>query len=76
MPYEELECLDGYRGSCSGTVEYRHTSSFGKGFPRCEKHHAERMARRQNSIEQYADSDVPPAWFDPTAAGERWNEDD
>lgn len=34
------------------------------------------MKRRENSMEIYADSDLPPAWFDPTIAGERWSEDD
>jgi len=24
---------------------------------------------------KWADSDIPPPWFDPGYAGERWNED-
>jgi len=34
-----------------------------------------RLERYENSIERYADSDVAPSWFDPSYAGERWNED-
>ena len=33
------------------------------------------LDRYENSIERYADSDVPPDWFDPAAAGERWDDD-
>jgi hypothetical protein len=33
------------------------------------------LDRRENSIERWADSDVPPPWFDPTFAGERWEDD-
>lgn len=28
-----------------------------------------------NSVARWADSDVPPPWFDPCAAGERWDDD-
>lgn len=31
--------------------------------------------RNRDSIARYADSDVVPEWFDPTIAGERWDDD-
>lgn len=72
---EELECLEDYgEGTCSGPVEY-HSLGSGNAFPRCEKHWSERLDRYENSIEQYADSDVAPSWFDPADAGERWDDD-
>ncbi|ALF01567.1 hypothetical protein AVU96_gp068 [Mycobacterium phage Snenia] len=39
--------------------------------------YVERVQPRMDAIrERYPDTDIPPAWFDPTYAGERWNEDD
>jgi hypothetical protein len=61
---EELECLDGPEG-CQGNVEYRMPlSPSGRAFPRCDHHWS--FSWR---------SDVPPAWFDATACGERWEDD-
>ena len=73
------DCLDGFGAadSCSGPVEF-HSIDPGRtpAFPRCEKHWGERLARRENSIERYENSDVAPAWFDPADAGERWTDDE
>lgn len=30
--------------------------------------------RNSDSIARYADSDVPPDWFDPSIAGESWDD--
>jgi hypothetical protein len=62
--------------TCKGEVEY-HSTDPGRAaaFPRCEHHWTQRLDRRENSMEMYADSDVPPSWFDPSIAGERWDED-
>ena len=71
------ECLDDRgEGTCSGPVEY-HSIDPGRqrAFPRCDLHWNERLDRRQNSMEMYADSDVAPSWFDPSYAGERWDEE-
>lgn len=69
------ECLD-WRddGSCRGPVDYRWTGS-SRHWPRCEAHWDLRMAKREKSMEVYADSDVEPDWFDPTDIGERWDDD-
>jgi len=61
---------------CKGPIEF-HSVDPGRtqAWPRCEKHWAKRLARRENSMEKYENSDVVPSWFDPTFAGERWEED-
>jgi hypothetical protein len=70
---ERLECIDEGMDDCSGPVEW-HSVDPGRAqaFPRCEKHWGERLDRRENSIERYEFSDVPPDWFDPANAGEEW----
>jgi hypothetical protein len=70
-------CIDfNEEDPCKGPIEF-HSVDPGRAeaFPRCEKHWAKRLERRENSIEKYENSDVVPAWFDPTYAGERWEED-
>lgn len=74
---DELECLDDHgENTCSGPVEY-HSIDPGRtrAFPRCQKHWGERLNSRDNSIERYENSDVAPGWFDPSYAGERWDDD-
>jgi hypothetical protein len=41
----------------------------------CMTHMGEHWERQERINRDYPDSDVPPAWFDPMAAGERWNDD-
>jgi len=75
---EPLECLDDHgQGNCRGPVEYRMAlSGTGRSFPRCELHWARRLDEQDRINRLYApDSDVPPVGFDPTFAGERWDED-
>lgn len=72
------DCLDNRRNDpCHGDVLF-HSINPGvqQGSPRCDKHWAQRLDRRENSLERYADSPIAPVWFDPAFAGERWNEDD
>lgn len=70
-----LECLDDHDDDCWGPVEY-HSVDPGraKAFPRCERHWRLRLDRRERSMERYENSDVAPGWFDPAAAGERWDD--
>jgi hypothetical protein len=73
---EPLECLDNLKGGCAGAVEYRSpTSPTGKSFPRCDAHWSAHLDWYAEHRRKYPDSDIPPAWFDPTAAGERWEDD-
>lgn len=72
---DEIVCLE-ISDDCFGPVEY-HSIDPGRqrGFPRCARHWRLRVKRRENSIELYADSDVAPSWFDPSYAGERWDDE-
>lgn len=73
------DCLDGPEG-CEGEVFERLTrSGSGMRFPRCEKHYAEYAvemdAKHAETRRRYPDTDCPPSWFDPSYAGERWDDD-
>ena len=74
---ETLECLDMDRGPCGGSVEYREPlwGGSGRSFPRCAVHWGVRLEEHEAHTAVYPDSPIAPAWFDPTAAGERWDED-
>lgn len=53
------------------------TAPYQAGSPvaRCIRHFDERLARYESSIERYAASDAVPSWFDPSYAGERWDDE-
>ena len=72
---EPLECLDGRpEDPCEGEVEFRMPlSSTGRSFPRCEKHWERRLAEQDRINDRYPV--LPPSDFDPSYAGERWDED-
>lgn len=65
-------CLD--CGKHEG-VEYRTTPdrTDGKSFPRCERCFQRRLDSSQHALE--LQSPTPPRWFDPSYAGERWDEE-
>lgn len=71
-PAEALECLNGPDG-CKGPVEYRWPGYGERYWPRCEHHGEERLAREDEARERYPV--LPPSDFDPSFAGERWDED-
>jgi hypothetical protein len=73
VPFDADECLE-YGPDCSGPVEL-HWAGGQRSWPRCTHHGEQRRERYENSLERYADSDVVPDWFDPTYAGERWEDD-
>jgi hypothetical protein len=77
VSHEELKCLEDNTGKCSGPVEMREPlSGTGKSFPRCASHWSARLEKQEEIVRRYAPfSDVPPSGFDPTAWGERWDED-
>jgi hypothetical protein len=72
IPHEAEECLE-YNDDCQGPVELHTVGSATRAWPRCRHHADQRYERYENSIERYADSDVPPSWFDPSYAGESWD---
>jgi hypothetical protein len=69
------DCLEGPEG-CQGDVEHRMPlSGTGRAFPRCDKHWELRLDTQERINRDYPDSPIAPAWFDPAAAGERWDDD-
>ena len=73
---EPLKCVQAHDGTCNGPVEL-HLSTGGTGYsyPRCRGHYGRLLDRQREIWERYPDSDTPPSWFDPTYAGESWNDD-
>lgn len=73
LPAEE--CLDYGRDECRGPVHY-HSLDPGirPAFPRCSRHWGRRLAEDERHRSDYPDSPIPPAWFDPSIAGETWDD--
>lgn len=68
-----LECRDDIN-PCQGTVEYRMPlSGTGQSFPRCDKHWRERLDVQDGINRRYPT--YAPSDFDPSYAGESWDED-
>ena len=69
-----MECLDDGRNDCLGPIEYRMPlSSSGKSFPRCERHWDARLKEQARINRDYPYNQ--PSDFDPSYAGEAWDED-
>ena len=71
------DCLEyGHTTPCRGPVTYRLSpNGTGMRIPRCDRHEQEAERRREEILERYPDSPIPPSWFDPAAAGEHWDDD-
>ena len=74
-----LECIDAHafdEGECRGSIELRPSlTGTGTPIPRCDLHWLARQERDERDRIDYPDSPIPPAWFDPMAAGERWDDE-
>ena len=69
-----MRCIESRRGTCKGDVEPRESLS-GTGTPiaRCDHHYDLRLDEQERIERTYGtNSDVAPAWIDPTYAGEKW----
>jgi hypothetical protein len=74
----ERECLDHYNPdhTCTGPVTGQPShAGTGAMIYRCEAGHEVADERARKVRERYPDSPTPPGWFDPTYAGERWDEE-
>lgn len=60
---------------CSGDVLTRYSRSGMTSTLRCEGHEMAHQDVLDGISRRYPDSDVAPSWFDPTYAGESWNDD-
>lgn len=69
-----LECIRSSE-ECSGKVEFRFPPDRDdfNAFPLCKFHWNKRLDEAEKNLELL--SDIPPDWFDPAYAGERWDED-
>lgn len=71
---DPIECLDDHKGDCSGAVEFRMPlTATGKSFPRCDKHWDKRLDEQEKINQRYPYH--APADFDPSYAGERWDDE-
>ena len=69
-------CLDDHKGGCSDGVElYPSLAGTGTMIPRCEYHQDKHTEQHNDHLKVYPDSPIAPDWFDPAAAGERWDDD-
>lgn len=70
---EMPECLDN-DDNCRGNVEYRYAlSGTGRSFPRCDFHWDARLRVQEGINRRYPR--MAPADFDPSDAGENWDDD-
>ena len=77
MTNVRMRCLDDHgRGTCRGEVLPRERPRDGSAYPRCEGHWEVRRAEYARIDRDYPDSPNPPEWFDPTYAGEVWDDSD
>lgn len=79
----ELKCVQGGDVSCKGDVQSYRSRSGATTSKRCDAHQDAYNAR-MDALETRLNEDypgynvpgsAPPAWFDPTYAGERWDDD-
>jgi hypothetical protein len=74
MSDEAPKCLDVHKGDCEGDVQYRPSlSGTGTPIPRCDSHWADRLELQEAHNKRYP-VHAPPT-FDPSYAGESWDED-
>lgn len=67
-------CMNGPGEDCKGAVEYRMSlSGTGVSLPRCDAHWAARLDVQEGINRRYPVH--APSDFDPTYAGESWDED-
>ena len=75
MAKHQPTCLE-QGPDCRGEVTYLPPlSGTGRSYPRCEFHADKRWDLQERLNRDYPDSPAPPDWFDPSAAGERWDDD-
>jgi hypothetical protein len=67
------DCLQ-HGDDCRGKTEYRTPlSGTGRSFARCDYHWDKRLDEQDRITRTYG-GDCAPSWFDPTYAGESWDE--
>ncbi|MFC8099450.1 hypothetical protein [Streptomyces sp. NPDC057363] len=73
---EQRPCLNKAEKGCEGPVEGRPSyAGTGTLIWRCTAHDNKAYEAAQETRTRYPDSSTPPGWFDPAAAGERWDDE-
>lgn len=73
-PFPASDCVD-RDDTCKGTVEEHSSRSGMTSARRCAGHWESHNRRLDRIARDFPDSPFAPSWFDPTYAGESWNED-
>jgi hypothetical protein len=74
LPMPAAACRD-FPTGCAGEVFTRYSRSGMTSTFRCDAHESAHQDVLDGISRRYPDSDVAPDWFDPTYAGEQWNDD-
>ena len=77
VPLTSEDCIDHRGDGCQGSIEYRMPlSGTGRSFVRCDKAWSARLDTEEQTRQRYGhpDSASPPHGFDPTYAGESWDD--
>lgn len=72
----QRECINEEAGPCRGELSFRRSAGGTCDITRCDTHWEERDEKMAQINEAYPDSPIAPSWFDPTYAGESWEEPD
>lgn len=75
FPGSTAECLNFDQGNCEGEVLTVVSRSGLTTSNKCRACLDRLDAALRGVDERYPDSATPPSWFDPTYAGETWDED-
>lgn len=68
-------CLNYDQGNCSGPTRTRWSRSGLTQSVKCDGCQHDLDERLDDVQRRYPDSSVAPSWFDPTYAGESWDDD-
>lgn len=74
-PRPATDCRSFGNGDCTGEVFTRYSRSGMTSTVRCDGHESAHQDMLDGISRRYPDSPVAPDWFDPTYAGERWDDD-
>lgn len=75
MPTEKCSNAADETVTCEGPAEVRYSRSGMTATIRCEGCQDRHDEVLDGIARRYPDSPTPPSWFDPTYAGESWDED-
>lgn len=75
VSYPREECISFDTAECRGEVEEHSSRSGMTSALRCSFHWNEHNDKLDHISRDFPDSPMAPSWFDPSYAGETWNEE-